>query len=192
MASTMQAIEDVGAGWLAPPGAMEVISAISIAPPASTRRFSLAAAAGAVALAVLFGVQHLSSAALIFVSAWAGAILRRSLARYSANIFLQPFGAALLAGVFGALTVRCQMSSSLRLIAVCPCMVLAPGPHVLNGIDRSQNAFGLLISLNMLVETPGGFDYTGANCMSWMKEAGFRETPVEHLSGPDSMVMGIK
>jgi uncharacterized membrane protein YjjB (DUF3815 family) len=67
------------------------------------------------------------------VSAAAGAILRRSLAQYSANIFLQPFCAALLAGVIGALAVRYQLSSSLRLVAVCPCMVLVPGPHVLNG-----------------------------------------------------------
>ncbi len=58
--------------------------------------------------------------------------------------------------------------------------------------DRSQNAFGLLMSLNMLIETPGGFDYTGADCMGWMKEAGFRETRVEHLLGPESMVIGIK
>jgi O-methyltransferase domain/Dimerisation domain len=58
--------------------------------------------------------------------------------------------------------------------------------------DRSQNAFGLLMSLNMLIETPGGFDYTGADCAGWMKEAGFRETRVEHLIGPDSMVIGVK
>jgi O-methyltransferase domain/Dimerisation domain len=58
--------------------------------------------------------------------------------------------------------------------------------------DRSTNAFGLLMSLNMLIETPGGFDYTGSDCMGWMKEAGFRETRVEHLAGPDSMVIGIK
>ncbi|MBL9211025.1 MAG: hypothetical protein JNL92_11195 [Opitutaceae bacterium] len=58
--------------------------------------------------------------------------------------------------------------------------------------DRSQNAFGLMMSLNMLIETKGGFDYTGADCMGWMKEAGFRETRVEHLVGPDSMVIGIK
>jgi len=58
--------------------------------------------------------------------------------------------------------------------------------------DRSQNAFGLLMSLNMLIETPGGFDYTGADCTGWMKEAGFRETRVEHLLGPESMVVGIK
>ncbi len=58
--------------------------------------------------------------------------------------------------------------------------------------DRSKNAFGLLMSLNMLIETPGGFDYTGADCVGWMKEAGFRETRVEHLVGPDSMVVAIK
>jgi hypothetical protein len=58
--------------------------------------------------------------------------------------------------------------------------------------DRSRNAFGLLMSLNMLIETPGGFDYTGADCMGWLREAGFRETRVEHLIGPDSMVIGIK
>jgi SAM-dependent methyltransferase/predicted transcriptional regulator len=58
--------------------------------------------------------------------------------------------------------------------------------------DRRKNTFGLLMSLNMLIETKGGFDYTGADCMGWMKNAGFRETRVEHLVGPDSMVVGIK
>ncbi len=58
--------------------------------------------------------------------------------------------------------------------------------------DRSKNAFGLLMSLNMLIETPGGFDYTASDCRGWMKEAGFSQTRVEHLTGPDSMVIGIK
>ena len=58
--------------------------------------------------------------------------------------------------------------------------------------ERRSNAFGLLMSLNMLIETPGGFDYTGADCCDWMKETGFRETYVEPLVGPDSMVVGIK
>ncbi len=58
--------------------------------------------------------------------------------------------------------------------------------------DRSKNAFGLMASLNMLIETYGGFDYTGADCQGWMKEAGFSQTRVEHLVGPDSMVVGIK
>ena len=48
------------------------------------------------------------------------------------------------------------------------------------------------MSLNMLIETPGGFDYTGSDCQNWMKEAGFASTRVEHLVGPDSMVIGIK
>lgn len=58
--------------------------------------------------------------------------------------------------------------------------------------ERRQNTFGLLMSLNMLIETPGGFDYTGADCCSWMREAGFQETHVQPLVGPDSMVVGIK
>jgi hypothetical protein len=58
--------------------------------------------------------------------------------------------------------------------------------------ERRKNTFGLLMSLNMLIETSDGFDYTGADCCGWMKEAGFRETRVEHLVGPDSMVIGIK
>jgi SAM-dependent methyltransferase len=58
--------------------------------------------------------------------------------------------------------------------------------------DRSKNAIGLLMSLNMLIETPGGFDYTGADGCRWFKEAGFKETRVEPLVGPDSMVIGIK
>ena len=57
---------------------------------------------------------------------------------------------------------------------------------------RKQNAFGLLMSLNMLIETPGGFDFTGADCRTWMKEAGFKRTQVTRLAGPDSMVVGFK
>lgn len=58
--------------------------------------------------------------------------------------------------------------------------------------DRSKNAFGLMMSLNMLIETPGGFDFTGADCKGWMAKAGFSATRVEPLVGPDSMVIGIK
>lgn len=58
--------------------------------------------------------------------------------------------------------------------------------------ERRKNAFGLLMSLNMLIETPGGFDYTGADCLGWMREIGFQKTRIEHLDGPDSMVIGFK
>jgi SAM-dependent methyltransferase len=57
---------------------------------------------------------------------------------------------------------------------------------------RKTNAFGLLMSLNMLIETHGGFDYTGADCRGWMKQVGFRRTQVARLTGPDGMVVGFK
>src|SRR5258705_4479769 len=133
VASTVRVTEEVGAGRLTPEAAMAAIAAIAHAPPAPTWLFTLAAGAGPVALAVIFGVEHPIAAALIFASAAAGAVLRRGVARVSANVFIQPFCAALVAGVVGALAVRYQLSSSLRLIAICPCMVLVPGPHVLNG-----------------------------------------------------------
>jgi uncharacterized membrane protein YjjP (DUF1212 family) len=132
VASAMQAIEDVESGRLTPDAAMKEIGVISRAPPASTWLFALAAAAGAVALSVIFGVDHFVPALLIFVSAGAGAILRRALAQLSGNYFIQPFCAAILAGLIGALAVRYDLSSSLRLVSVCPCMVLVPGPHFLN------------------------------------------------------------
>jgi uncharacterized membrane protein YjjP (DUF1212 family) len=131
--SAMRMGEEVAAGRLAQSRAPEVIDAISHAPPAPTWLFTLAAAVGAAALSVLFGVQHLTAVALIVASAAAGAILRRALARHSTNALLQPLCAASLAGVIGALAVRYHLSSSLRLVALCPCMILVPGPHLLNG-----------------------------------------------------------
>ena len=133
VASTMQVIADAEAGRLTLNAASMAIDAISRAPPAPTWLLALAAGAGAVALAVIFGVEHLAPVILIFVSAAAGAILRRGLARLSENVFVQPICAAILAGVIGGVAFRYQLSSSLRLVAVCPCMVLVPGPHVLNG-----------------------------------------------------------
>lgn len=48
------------------------------------------------------------------------------------------------------------------------------------------------MSLNMLIETPGGFDYTGADCIEWMGSVGFQKLKQEHLIGPESMIFGIK
>jgi uncharacterized membrane protein YjjP (DUF1212 family) len=133
VASAMKAIGDVEAGRLTPDAALRTIGAIAKTPAAPTWLFTLAAGLGAVALAVIFGVGHLPAAALIFASAAAGAVLRRGLAQWSSNVFIQPFCAALLAGMIGALAVHYGWSSSLRLVAVCPCMILVPGPHFLNG-----------------------------------------------------------
>jgi uncharacterized membrane protein YjjB (DUF3815 family) len=177
VASAMRVIDEVGAGRLARPAALQAISAIAQAPPAPTWLFTLAAAAGAAALALIFGGQHLAAVVLIIASAALGALLRRTLGRYNTNPLWQPFGAALLAGIIGALAVRYELSSSLRLVAVCPCMILVPGPHLLNGmmdlaalrvpLGASRLLYaglvllaisaGLLLGLDLLgVSLPGG------------------------------------
>jgi uncharacterized membrane protein YjjP (DUF1212 family) len=133
VASIMGAIDKLVAGHLTPEEARAEIEMASHAPPAATWLFAVAAAAGATALSVIFGVHHIVAAALIAGSAGAGALLRRGLARISENAFLQPLCAGLVAGIVGALAVRYHLSSSLRLVALCPCMILMPGPHLLNG-----------------------------------------------------------
>jgi uncharacterized membrane protein YjjP (DUF1212 family) len=137
---TVQAIEAIETGRLTPAAASKVIEKISEAPPDSTWLFALASGAGATALSVIFGIEHYIAALLVFVSAASGAVLRRRIGQLSENAFLQPFCGAFLAGIVGALAVRYHLSSSLRLVAVCPCMVLVPGPHVLNGVLDLLNA----------------------------------------------------
>jgi hypothetical protein len=58
--------------------------------------------------------------------------------------------------------------------------------------ERRKNTLALLMSLNMLIETPGGFNSTATDYVRWMRKAGFRKTYVESLVGPVSMVVGIK
>jgi uncharacterized membrane protein YjjB (DUF3815 family) len=113
--------------------ARSALQKISESAPVSLVRFALLAAAGAAALGVIFGVDHPAGLMLIALIAGAGACLRRDLSRLSHNLFVQPFCAALLAGIAGAIAVRLNFSSNLRLIAVCPCMILVPGPHLLSG-----------------------------------------------------------
>jgi len=153
VASVMRVIDKVAAGHLNAEEAWAEIETASHAHPAPTWLFATAAAA-AVALRVIFGVYHFASVALIAGSAGVGALLRRCLARLSKNVVLQPFCAALLAGAVGALAARYQLISSLRLV-VCPCMILLPGPHILNGgldlmrsrinLDASRILFALLV-----------------------------------------------
>ena len=59
---------------------------------------------------------------------------------------------------------------------------------------RRQNAFGLLMSLNMLIElgADGGFDYTGAQFDGWCRRAGFARTEILPLTGPTSAAIAYK
>jgi precorrin-6B methylase 2 len=58
--------------------------------------------------------------------------------------------------------------------------------------NRSKNAFGLMMSLNMNIETPEGFDFSAADFNDWAKECGFTQTSVMPLTGPSSAVIAIK
>jgi SAM-dependent methyltransferase len=58
--------------------------------------------------------------------------------------------------------------------------------------ERRRNAFALLMSLNMLIETSGGFDYCAADCRSWLERAGFRQVRRRALAGPYSMMIGTR
>jgi len=58
--------------------------------------------------------------------------------------------------------------------------------------NRSENTFGLMMSLNMLIETPEGFDFSAADFDGWAKEIGFAQTSVMQLTGPSSAVIAIK
>jgi len=120
------------------------LAAIRHLPPVSLARFVLLTAAGAAALGVIFGAGQWLTLGLIALGAGAGALLRRWLASLGNNPFAQPFGAALLAGVIGAIVARFQLVSMPYLVAVCPCMVLVPGPHFLNGaIDLARTRIAL-------------------------------------------------
>jgi precorrin-6B methylase 2 len=57
---------------------------------------------------------------------------------------------------------------------------------------RRENAFGLLMSLNMLIEFGDAFDYTGADFDGWCKAAGFKRTEVMPLAGPSSAAIAYK
>jgi hypothetical protein len=57
---------------------------------------------------------------------------------------------------------------------------------------RRENVFGLLMSLNMLIEFGDAFDFSGADFWKWCKEAGFKRYEVMHLAGPCSAAIAYK
>jgi uncharacterized membrane protein YjjP (DUF1212 family) len=126
-------VEDVCAGRIAPGAAPGTLRAAARLPPVSLARFALLAAAGAAALGVIFGASDPLGLLMIALTAGIGACLRRWLEGVSRNRFVQPLCAALLAGIVGAAALRMPLGAAQALVAVCPCMILVPGPHLLNG-----------------------------------------------------------
>ncbi len=135
------------------------LATISAAGPVSRLRFVLMAAAGAAALGVIFGASHPLTLALIALSAGLGALARRTLAGLSVNPLVQPLSAALIAGLIATACAVAGLVVDLRLVALCPCMVLVPGPHFLNGtidlararipLGAARIAFATLVTLTI-------------------------------------------
>jgi uncharacterized membrane protein YjjP (DUF1212 family) len=139
-------IDQVCHGVLPAEAAQSALEAAGRLPPASTPRFTLFAAIGAASLGLIFGTLDATSLLLIAASAAIGALVRRWLSGFSNNPLIQPLCAAFIAGVVAAAAERLRLSDAIALVAFCPCMVLIPGPHVLNGaidLARTRIALGI-------------------------------------------------
>jgi uncharacterized membrane protein YjjP (DUF1212 family) len=108
------------------------VQAATALPPSGTGLFAAACAVGAVGLALVLGSDSIAELLVVAVAAGAGGVLRRGMARLGGSPLWQAAAAALLAGLCGGLALRLGVSDSLMLAALCPCMVLVPGPHLLN------------------------------------------------------------
>lgn len=142
----MKIVDQVCDGTLSSEAARPAFTAVEHLPPASTLRFALFAAIGAASLGVIFGALDAASLLLIASSAGIGALVRRWLARLGGNPFIQPLCAAAIAGAVTAAARRFQLSEAPALVALCPCMMLVPGPHILNGaidLARTRIALGI-------------------------------------------------
>jgi len=139
-------VDEVCSGTLRAEAARPAFVSAGRLPPASTVRFTLFAAVGAASLGVIFGALEVTSLVLMALSAAIGALVRRWLSGLSGNPLIQPLSAAAIAGAIAAVAGRLQLSDDIALLAFCPCMVLVPGPHLLNGaldLARTRIALGL-------------------------------------------------
>jgi uncharacterized membrane protein YjjP (DUF1212 family) len=133
-------------GTLPAEAAQSALTSAGSLPPASTPRFTLFAAIGAASLGIIFGALDATSLLLIAASAGIGALVRRWLSGFSNNPLIQPLCAAFVGGAVAAAASRFQLSNAIALVAFCPCMVLVPGPHILNGaidLARTRIALGI-------------------------------------------------
>jgi uncharacterized membrane protein YjjP (DUF1212 family) len=115
--------------------------------PSSHARFVIMAGLGAAALGLIFGVSDALVLSLIFITAALGAAARRLLARFTTNLLLQPFVAALIAGLAGGLSQHLMTDTRLQFIEIAACMILVPGAHILNAaLDLMRGRLGLGIA----------------------------------------------
>ena len=159
VAATERLVDDICGNRVSATEALSLLRAIGGMPPVSIVRFAIMAAAGAAALGIVFGAVDALTIGIIAASAGAGACARRTISHLSRNPFAQPLFAALLAGGIGSAAMALALPVAHRLVAVCPCMVLVPGPHFLNGmidlararipLGASRIAFASLVALTI-------------------------------------------
>ncbi|WP_382304012.1 threonine/serine exporter ThrE family protein [Herbiconiux sp. UC225_62] len=133
VAELMRTVDRLGERTAGRPDLLDALGRARTVRPANVWIFLLACATGAGSLAIIFGAQDAAAVLLAAGSAALGGAIRRLLGRAHIGPVGQVFAAAFVAGVIGGVAVQADLSSSLRLIAVCPAMILVPGPHILNG-----------------------------------------------------------
>ncbi len=168
---TEKLVDEVCADRLGVEAARTCLDAVGQIPPVGLARFVPMTAAGASALGVILGAADLPTLGLIAASAAAGACLRRFVSHLDGNLLLQPFAASLLAGCVGGAVSISGLHVAQRLVVVCPCMVLVPGPHLLNGaidlvraripLGAARIAFASLIVLAICTGLLAGLTVTG-------------------------------
>nr|WP_187435290.1 threonine/serine exporter family protein [Bradyrhizobium cytisi] len=144
--AVMTVIDQICDGTLPTGAAQSALGSAGRLPPASTPRFALFAAIGAASLGVIFGLLNPTSLVLIAASAAIGALVRRWLSGFISNPLVEPLCAAFIAGTTASAAGHFQPSDAVTLIGFCPCMVLVPGPHILNGaidLARTRVALGI-------------------------------------------------
>jgi uncharacterized membrane protein YjjP (DUF1212 family) len=156
---TLEVVDEVSAGRLDVAGASAALERVARLRPASTLRFVAFAGIGAAALGVIFGAGRLADLVLIGLSAAAGALVRRLIAARGGGALIQTLCAGLLAGLAAALTLGFAPTANAYLVALCPCMVLMPGAHLLNAaldfahlrVALGQARFGFAMLLTLLI-----------------------------------------
>lgn len=155
VASMMAVIDRAQDGPLEATEVARGVAEAGTQPFSGTIAFTIACATGAAALSVIYGASHPLAILLVAVAAAGGGLLRRWLGAMSAGPLVQVFVAATLAGAVGAAAAHLDLGGSAAVVAICPAMVLVPGPHILNGaldlldlrvsLGLARLAFGMML-----------------------------------------------
>ncbi|MET0451204.1 MAG: threonine/serine exporter family protein [Mycobacterium sp.] len=146
VAAVMRTVDDIERGVAGSRELRAVLSAAANVPPARTPVFVVACAAGAAGLSLVYGAPHWSVVAMVAAVAGLGGLVRRALLRAGVGILGQSFAAALVAGIAGVVASRLDPHTALGLVAICPAIVLVPGPHILMG---AMDLLGLRVALGV-------------------------------------------